>query len=178
MISQHRIVEERQLMHMLVDLLQSEVCIVNPNTIVTSNKVFQGNTQPPVCEYFSAQPDLNMFNTTSSQVKGASVVLDSPRDLVHPVVGATFECKRANHVQNQTVANMVKLASDLTLNILETGCLVESVHILGVAINFYHNSSKLFELKVDFCNNTHNLVKYDHTFTIGESVNYVCQLFM
>ena len=40
-----------------------------------------------------------MFNTTSSQVKGASVVLDSPCDyLVHPVVGATFECKRANHV--------------------------------------------------------------------------------
>ena len=57
MIFQHRIIEERQLTHILMDLLQSKVCIVNPNTIVTSNEMFQGKTQPPVCEYFSGQPD-------------------------------------------------------------------------------------------------------------------------
>ena len=51
MISDHRIVEEMQLTHILVDLLRNKVCTINPNTTVASNKVLQVNTHPPVCEY-------------------------------------------------------------------------------------------------------------------------------
>lgn len=67
----------------------------------------------------------------------ASVILDSsPGYVVHPVVGASFECKRERRVHNQIVANTVKLAADLTFSILETGGLVENVDVLGVAIDF------------------------------------------
>lgn len=90
-----------------------------------------GNSEPPVCEYFSAQPDLNVFTSTShndARINGASVTFDS---LELPVLDASFECKHAKFVYNHTVANMIKLATDLSLNVLQEGQLLEYINIFG-----------------------------------------------
>ena len=61
-----------------------------------------------------------------------------------------IEAKRNEFVLNQTIADMIKVATDLTVIALKQGKNIQKTTVYGIAANYYKNEGKILQLQMNF----------------------------
>ena len=156
----HLIGEKRQLTEILIKSLQTVLpshFVVGNYSLLHSAGIDKGVN---LCEFATSQPDIIITHSDSGghPMKRAVVSVDVNRidnfedenDLYDNVLGFTIEAKRDEFKVEQTIANMIKVATDLSIIAIKNGDYIQNVTVYGVAASYYNMEGKIVKLEMNF----------------------------
>lgn len=162
--------EERQLTHILIRSLQM---ILPSHLIVGDSNILTFKNQEVLCEYATSKPDVIICSEKSAAVVNGTYVEDE--DEIHnDTFGLTIEAKRNEFLLNQTIGNMIKVATDLTVIALKQGKDIQKATVYGIAVNYYKMEGKILQLQMNFDDKNCKIQYITQPFKLSFCINAIC----
>jgi len=140
-------VEERQLTHIMIESLQT----VPPSNLVVGDSNLFTKVDHKICEFATSKPDIIVCSANSAATVGTYVDIENDTDVeTEDDLGLTIEAKRTEFELCQTIANMIKVATDLSVIAIRKRNFIQKVTVYGIAANYYGRKGKILRLEMDF----------------------------
>ena len=145
----HLIKEEQQLTEILINKLE-----VLPSHFVVGNHNLSDSADVDkcvhICEFTTSQPDIIILHSDEHREKRAVAVdvngLDD-HDKNDSVLGFTIEAKTDEFKVEQTIANMIKVVTDLSIIAIKKGDYIQKVTVYA---SYYKMKGKIVKLEMNF----------------------------
>ena len=168
------IVEERQLTHILMKLLQ----VVLPSYLVVGDSSLLTKVDHKICEFATSKPDIIICSANSAATIGTYVDIENDVDIEteDDLLGLTIEAKRNEFELGQTIANMIKVATELSVIAIRKRNFIQKVTVYGIAANYYDRQGKILRLEMDFEERKCKVVYIVEPFPLNFCINAICTL--
>lgn len=162
--------EERQLTHILIRSLQM---ILPSHLIVGDHNILTFENQNVLCEYATCEPVVIICSEESAAVISGTSAEDED-EVPNDISGLTSEAKRNEFALNQTIGNMVKVATDLTVIGLKQGKNIQQTTVYGIAANYYKKEGKILQLQMNFEDKNCTIQYITQPFRMSFCINAIC----
>ena len=109
----------------------------------------------------------------ASAIVGSAIHTSESERIEGDTYTAVFEFKTGHFAIDQTVANMICVAADGSMEVLKNGQQISLAIVYGVAVNYSSATSKLLKLCLDFNNNCYEVLELQEEVTLEEGINFI-----
>ena len=180
--SAYTIEEKRELTRIMIKSLNE---VLPPCLLAGDSNVLRVKDQrvlQDLCEYRTSQPDIIICSDKSATVvNGIStedeheITNDSTEDDEIPDTSSlTMEAEKEDFALDQTIANMIKVATDLTVKTLQQGKDVQKTTVYGIAANYQIMKGKILRLQMNFDDRNCTIQYIAKPYKLSFCINAIC----
>ena len=128
-------------------------------------------SRPDIC----VQHKEKFYNrgVVASAFVGSAILTNESEQIEGDTYSAVIEFKTGSFAIDQTVANMICVAADGSMEVLKNGKQISLAIVYGVAVNYSSATCKLLKLCLDFNNNCYEVLELKNEVTLVEGINFI-----